>query len=93
MSVTHLIAAIAAVGNAAIVQAAPPAVQPPIVVEGTKQAAVEKTVCKLTSTGTMLKKRICMGESDWARVEANTEGTLKSLRDWQRVRCNFGMRC
>ena len=94
MPVTHLIIAIAANFGTANLQAAPPAVQPPIVVVGTKPAAgAEKTVCKFTSTGTMIKKRICMVESDWAQVEANTDGALESLRDWQRVRCNFGMRC
>jgi hypothetical protein len=95
MRVTCLLAIVATAGSAAVAQQAPPApAEPPIVVTGEKPPPpAEKMVCKLTDTGTMLKKRICLPKSEWSIIESNSEETLKQLRDWQRVRCNYGTRC
>ena len=96
MLVTHLIAAAAlpAATLAAAQQAPPPEpVGPAITVETEKVAADEKVVCKFTTTGTMMRKRICMPQSEWKKAEANSADALKGLRDWQRVRCSMGTRC
>jgi hypothetical protein len=52
-----------------------------------------KLVCKETTTGTVLRKRICLPKSEWARAEKDSGETLKAMRDWQRVRCGFGSIC
>lgn len=67
--------------------------QPPITVTGEKIPADEKMVCKQTTTGTMIRKRICMTEDQWSTAQTNSEDQLKSLREWQRVRCSFGTKC
>ena len=95
MFVTHLMtAAVFSAATLAAAQEAPPAPDAPtITVEGEKAAADEKVVCKFTSTGTMMRTRICMPQSEWKKAEASSADALKGLRDWQRVRCSMGTRC
>ena len=66
---------------------------PPITVTGEKPAAVDKTVCKSMSTGSSIPKRICMPRSEWAKVSERSDDSLRAMRDWQRVRCNYGSTC
>ncbi|HYC63778.1 MAG TPA: hypothetical protein VEC14_03520 [Reyranellaceae bacterium] len=94
MIVTRVIAAIAAAAAAPAIAQQPPA-QPepePITVTGEKPAD-EKLVCKMTDTGSMMRKRVCLPKSEWAKLEADSQDNLKTLREWQRVRCNFGSIC
>jgi len=89
-----LFALLLAAGTTAEPQTVTPApVQPPIVVTGDKQAPQQKPVCKLVSTGTMFPKRVCMSKAEWANLESDAEDTMKQMRDWQRVRCNYGSTC
>ena len=93
MPVNHTIIAIAAAASIATAQSAPQPAQPPAAVGGTKQAAAEKKVCKYVSTGSIISKRICMTQSEWAQVEGATGGDLQSLRDRQRAHCNIAKMC
>jgi hypothetical protein len=45
------------------------------------------------STGTMISKRLCLPKSEWAKAESGGQQALDAMRDWQRVRCNFGTTC
>jgi hypothetical protein len=84
-----------AASSAAIAQQAPPApVQPPITVTGQKPLPdPDKPVCKYTETGSLIPRKVCMPASEWARAQSDTDGAMKTMRDWQRVRCNMGTRC
>jgi hypothetical protein len=80
-------------GAVAAQQPAPGPVGPTITVTGEEPQAEPKLVCKYSSTGTMLRKRICKSKADWAKAEQDSEQALKEMRDWQRVRCGFGTGC
>jgi hypothetical protein len=85
----------AAASSAAVAQQAPtppPAAQPPITVTGQK-ADSDKPVCKYTDTGTLIPKKVCMPKSEWARAQSRDAEAMKTMRDWQRVRCNMGSGC
>jgi hypothetical protein len=41
----------------------------------------------------LIAKKVCMPKSEWARAEHNTDDSMKTMRDWQRVRCNMGTTC
>jgi len=87
---------VAAASSAAIAQQAPappPAAQPPITVTGQAVADADKLVCKYTDTGSLIPKKVCMPKSEWARSQSNNDDAMKTMRDWQRVRCNMGTRC
>ena len=90
MPVNHTIIAIAAAVSIAAAQSTP---QPTAAAGGTMQAAAEKKVCKYVSTGSIISKRICMTQSEWAQVEGATGGDLQSLRDRQRAHCNIAKMC
>ena len=106
MFLVRLIAAAALLGGSAAAQQPAP-VQPPapaqgpatatngapITVTGEMPEPEPKLVCKQTTTGTILRKQVCKTEAEWSRAGHNSEETLRALRDWQRVRCSFGMRC
>ena len=66
---------------------------PTITVKGETSKTEPKLVCKYSSTGTMLRKRVCKSKSDWAKTEQDSEDALKAMRDLQRVRCGFGTSC
>ena len=93
MPVPLFLAVLLAAGSAAAQNAPPPPAEPPIVVTGDKQTPEQKPVCKLISTGTMFPKRVCMTKAEWADVETDAEDAMKQMREWQRVRCSFGLRC
>jgi hypothetical protein len=84
----------AAASSAAVAQQAPPAPpvsQPPITVTGQNDA--DKPVCKYVDTGSLIPRKVCMPKSEWARAQRNTDDEMRSMRDWQRVRCNMGTNC
>ena len=90
--ITCLIAIIAS--TSAMAQQAQQETQiPPATVTGEKPAPVDKMICKLTSTGTSIPKRICLPKSEWAKTSERSDDALRAMRDWQRVRCNFGSTC
>ena len=94
MIVTRIALLVAfAAGSPAMAYQAQQAPNPPITVTGELPASVDKTVCKSMSTGTSIPKRICMPKSEWAKVEQRSDDSLRAMRDWQRVRCNFGSTC
>jgi len=95
MIVTRLLClvALAASSTALAHQAQQDASSPPITVTGDKIPPADKMVCKLTNTGTSIPKRICLPKSEWARAEQSTDNTLREMRNFQRVRCNFGSTC
>jgi hypothetical protein len=94
MIVTRMTLLVAfAAGSSAMAHQAQPAPNPPITVTGELPASVDKTLCKQMSTGTSIPKRICMPKSEWAKVEQRSDDSLRAMRDWQRVRCNFGSTC
>ena len=83
----------AAVSSAAVAQQAPPPpAQPPITVTG-QLPDQDKPVCKYIETGSLIPRKVCMAKSEWTRAQSDTDGAMKSMRDWQRVRCNMGTRC
>ena len=91
-SVRFIIAA--AAGTTAVAQPAPPPpAQPPITVTGQAVPDPDKPVCKYVDTGSLIPKKVCMPASEWARAQRNTDDEMRSMRDWQRVRCNMGTRC
>jgi hypothetical protein len=94
MIVTRISCLIALAANSSAMahQAQQPA-NPPITVTGELPATVDKTICKQMSTGTSIPKRICMPKSEWAKVEQRSDNSLRAMRDWQRVRCNYGSTC
>jgi len=86
----------AAASSAAVAQQAPsppPAAQPPITVTGQAVPDADKPVCKFIETGSLIPKKVCMAKSEWARSQSNNDDAMKTMRDWQRVRCNMGTRC
>jgi hypothetical protein len=86
----------AAASSAAVAQQSPPpapAAQPPITVTGQAVPDEDKPVCKFVETGSLIAKKVCMPKSEWARAEHNTDDEMRSMRDWQRVRCNMGTTC
>ena len=94
MIVTRMTLLVAfAAGSSAMAHEAQQASNPPITVTGEKPTPVDKTVCKQVSTGTSIPKRICMPKSEWAKVEQRSDDSLRAMRDWQRVRCNYGSTC
>jgi hypothetical protein len=94
MIVTRMTLLVAfAAGSSAMAHQAQPAPNPPITVTGEKPAPVDKTLCKLMSTGTSIPKRICLPKSEWAKVSQRSDDSLRAMRDWQRVRCNYGSTC
>jgi hypothetical protein len=95
MRITRFIIA-AAASSAAVAHQAPlpPPAQPGITVTGQKPAPdPNKPVCKYTDTGSLIPKKVCMPASEWARAQSETDGAMKTMRDWQRVRCNMGSGC
>ena len=94
MRIVRFIIAAAASSAAVAQRAAPPPAQPPITVTGQKVAPdPDKPVCKYTDTGSLIPKKICMPASEWARAQSNNDKSMKTMRDWQRVRCNMGSGC
>ena len=84
----------AAASSAAMAQQSPaPAAQPPITVTGQAVPDEDKPVCKLVETGSLIARKVCLPKSEWARAEHNTDDSMKTMRDWQRVRCNMGTTC
>lgn len=95
MRIVRFIAA-AAASSAAVAQQAtpvPPASQQPITVTGQAVPDEDKPVCKFVETGSLIPKKVCMTKSEWARTERNNDDSMKTMRDWQRVRCNMGTTC
>jgi len=99
MLLFRFLAATALLSGASIAQepapggAPSPEVAEPITVTGEIPQPEPKLVCKYSSTGTMLRKRVCKPQAEWAKAEQDSEQQMKDLRDWQRVRCNYGMSC
>ena len=94
MNVTRITLLVAlAAGSSAMAQQTQTAANPPITVTGELPPTVDKTICKQMSTGTSIPKRICLPRSEWAKVSQRSDDSLRSMRDWQRVRCNYGSTC
>lgn len=95
MRIIRFTIAAAAAGSAAVAQQAPPPpAQPPITVTGQKVAPdPDKPVCKYTDTGSLIPKKVCMPASEWTRAARDNDGAMKTMRDWQRTRCNMGSGC
>jgi hypothetical protein len=95
MFATRSIAAVLifTIGSAAIAQPPPAQGNPPIIVVGEKPPHVDKVECKTLNTGTLIPKRVCMPESEWSDAEKRSRDALRSMRDWQRMRCRYGSIC
>lgn len=93
MRIVRFIIAAAASSAAVAQQAPPPPAQPPITVTGQAVPDADKPVCRYTDTGSLIPKKVCMPASEWARAQSNNDDAMKTMRDWQRVRCNMGTRC
>ena len=93
MSIVRFIIAAAASSAAVAHPAPPPPAQPPITVTGQAVPDPDKPVCKYADTGSLIPKKVCMPKSEWARAQSDTDGAMKTMRDWQRVRCSMGTNC
>ena len=91
--VRFIIAAAASSAAAAQQTPPPPAAQQPITVTGQAVPDPDKPVCKYVETGSLIPKKVCMPKSEWARAERSIDDDMRSMRDWQRVRCSMGTRC
>lgn len=61
-----------------------------IVVEGEKPIPEDqKIVCKITNTGTLFPKRVCLPKGEWGKTEFGVQETIAKLRDFQRARCRL----